>query len=184
MSTALLRTVPRLFLLFLAAAVTASPAVAQDAIGSAPPAKAAIDQLAFISGPWTGTLGDRTIEQHWTAPLGTSMLAMYRNVQDGQPRLYELLAIEQEGDSLVLRIKHFAPGEGLVGRQEKDVAVTHRLVKVEGQTAVFEGTGPNPNRVIFTRTSADGLTIRVERLRDGAIAGTDFQYRRLEAAGR
>lgn len=167
-----------LSLVIVAAAVPS--ATAQEAIGSAPPVKATVDQLAFISGPWTGTLGDRTIEQHWMAPLGTSMLAMYRNVRDGQPGLYELLAIEQDGDGLVLRIKHFAPGAGLVGRQEKDAAITHRLVRLSGQTAVFEGTGESPNRVIFTRTSPDALTIRVERLRDGAIAGTDFNYTRIE----
>ncbi len=180
MSNALLtRSLFRFSLMLLTLTIAAPLARAQDAIGSAPPAKATIDQLAFISGPWTGTLGDRTIEQHWMAPLGTSMLAMYRNVQDGQPRLYELLAIEQDGEGLALRIKHFAPGDGLVGRQEKDAAITHRLVRVEGQTAVFEGTGENPNRVIFTRTSPDALTIRVERLRDGVLTGTDFKYTRL-----
>lgn len=157
----------------------AQPAQAQPAIGSAPPAKATVGQLAWMAGPWTGTLGDRTIEQHWSAPLGNSMVAMYRNVQDGQARLYELLVIEQEGDGLALRIKHFAPGTGLVGRQAKDEAVNHKLVRVEGETAVFEGTGENPNRVIFTRTSPDALTIRVERVRDGALAGTDFKYTRL-----
>jgi hypothetical protein len=107
------------------------------------------------------------------------MVAMYRNVQDGKVRLYELLVMEQEGEGVALRIKHFAPGAGLVGRQEKDVSINHRLVKVEGQTAVFEGTGTNPNRVIFTRTSPDALTIRVERVRDGALAGTDFNYTRI-----
>lgn len=181
MSTALLsRLALRLCAASLALAAAATPTRAQDAIGTAPAAKATVAQLAFISGPWTGMLGDRTIEQHWTAPLGTSMLAMYRNVQNGQAALYELLAIEQEGDGVALRIKHFAPGPGLVGRQEKDVAINHRLVRIEGQMAVFEGTGENPNRVIFTRTSPDALTIRVERVRDGALTGTDFNYTRVK----
>lgn len=174
------RTILGTLLTALALTAGASAAHAQETIGTAPAAKATVAQLAFISGPWTGMLGDRTIEQHWTAPLGTSMVAMYRNVESGQPRLYELLAIEQDGDGVALRIKHFAPGPGLVGRQEKDGAINHRLVRVEGQTAVFEGTGGNPNRVIFTRTSPDALTIRVERVRDGALAGTDFNYRRVK----
>jgi hypothetical protein len=170
---------PRMLFGSLLVVLAATSVHAQPAIGTAPAAKATVSQLAFISGPWTGTLGDRTIEQHWSAPLGDSMVAMYRNVQDGKVRLYELLVMEQEGEGVALRIKHFAPGAGLVGRQEKDASINHRLVKVEGQTAVFEGTGANPNRVIFTRTSPDALTIRVERVRDGALAGTDFNYTKI-----
>jgi hypothetical protein len=163
---------PRVLLAGLLSVVLLSPAHAQAPIGDAPPAKATISQLSFIAGPWTGMLGDRTIEQHWSAPLGNSMVAMYRNVQDGQARLYELLVIEQDGEGIALRIKHFAPGAGLVGRQAKDEAVTHKLVRVEEQMAVFEGTGENPARVTFTRTSPEALSIVVERMRDGKPVAT------------
>lgn len=158
----------------------ASSALAQDTIGTAPPVKATVQQVAFIAGQWTGMLGDRHIEQHWMAPVGTSMVAAYRNVQGTEPKLYELLVIEQEGDALMLRIKHFAPGPGLVGRQPQGESVNHRLVKVAGQTAVFEGTGENPTRVTFTRKSADALDIVVARLRDGKIAETVFPYTRVK----
>ena len=158
----------------------ASSTSAQQPIGSAPAAKATIQQVAFIAGAWTGTLGDRTIEQHWMQPLGTSMVAMYRNVQGTDPKLYELLAIEQEGDSLVLRIKHFTPGPGLAGRQPQAESINHKLVKVDERTAIFEGTGENPNRVTFTRKSAEALDITVERIRDGQPVSTVFAYRRIE----
>ena len=155
-------------------------ASAQAPSGAAPAATATIQQVAFIAGQWTGTLGDRTIEQHWMTPLGTSMVAMYRNVQGKEPKLYELLAIEQEGSGLVLRIKHFVPGAGLAGRQPQGESINHKLVKVEGQTAVFEGTGDSPNRVIFTRKSADALDIIVERTRDGKVQSTVFAYTRIK----
>lgn len=170
---------PRALLVGLLSVVMLSSAHAQAPIGDAPAAKATVSQLAFITGPWTGTMGDRTIEQHWSAPLGNSMVAMYRNVQDGQARLYELLVIEQEGEGVALRIKHFAPGAGLVGRQAKDEAVNHTLVRVEGETAVFEGTGENPTRVTFTRTSPEALSIVVERMRDGKPVATTFPYTRI-----
>lgn len=161
--------------------LAASSSFAQDsAIGTAPAAKATIQQVAFIAGQWTGTLGDRHIEQHWMTPIGTSMVAAYRNVQGTEPKLYELLVIEQEAGGLVLRIKHFAPGQGLAGRQPQGESVNHRLVKVEGQTAVFEGTGENPARVTFTRKSADALDIVVSRLRDGKIVDTVFAYRKAQ----
>lgn len=161
--------------------LVASSSFAQDsAIGAAPAAKATIQQVAFIAGQWTGTLGDRHIEQHWMTPVGTSMVAAYRNVQGTEPKLYELLVIEQEGDGLVLRIKHFNPGVGLAGRQPQGESVNHRLVKVEGETAVFEGTGENPARVTFTRKAPDALDIIVGRMRDGQIAQTVFAYKQVK----
>lgn len=174
------RTVASLVLVALLAVPTFAQSPTGSAIGSAPPAAATIEQVAFIAGQWTGTLGDRHIEQHWMAPHGTSMVAAYRNVQGTEPKLYELLAIEQEGAGLVLRIKHFGPGAGLAGRQPQGESIDHRLVKVEGQTAVFEGTGANPNRVIFTRTRADALDIVVERMRDGQLQRTVFAYTRVK----
>lgn len=164
-----------LALTLCAAAPSFAQTAAPAAIGSTPAASATIQQVAFIAGQWRGTMGDRIIEQHWMAPLGPSMIAMFRNVQGTNPQLYEILAIEQEGSGLMLRIKHFNPGPGLAGRQPQGEAIEHRLVKVEGQTAVFEGTGQNPNRVIFKRTG-DKLDIVIERLRDGQLTQTVFPY--------
>ena len=159
----------------------AVPLAAQTA--PAPPAtpiKATVEQLAWVTGAWTATLGDRTVEQHWMAPVGHTIVAMFRSIRNDQAQLYELLAIEQEGDGVVLRIKHFAPGPGLVGREGKDESVNHVLVSVDGRSAVFQGTGAdNPPRVSFTSPDPQTLTIVVTRLRDGAPASTDFQYKRL-----
>jgi len=149
-------------------------------IGTASPAKARVDQLAWIAGNWTGTLGDRTIQQHWTAPLAGSMIASYRSIRDNRPTLYELLAIEEEGDGVVLRIKHFAPGPGLVSQEAKDESMNHPLVRVDGRTAVFEGgAAANPARITFTSPDPSTLTITVERHRDGKLTATDFKYRRI-----
>jgi len=144
------------------------------------PVKAKVQQLAWLAGAWGGTLGDRVIEQHWSAPSGNSIVAMYRSIQNDQAQLYELLAIEQEGDAVVLRIKHFAPGLGLVGRQAKDESVNHTLVGIEARAATFQGTGTdNPARVSFSSPDDRTLTIVVERLREGVPASTEFKYTRL-----
>jgi hypothetical protein len=156
----------------------AVPAAAQPAA----PAKATVDQLAWIAGAWTGTLNDRTIEQHWTTPLAGSMVAMYRSIRGGKATLYELLAIENEGDGVVLRIKHFAPGPGLVGQEAKDESMNHTLVKVEERTAVFEGgTAASPVRVTFRSPDSTTLNITVERQRDGKAVSTEFKYTRIKA---
>jgi hypothetical protein len=141
---------------------------------------ATVDQLGWIAGPWRGTLGDRTIEQHWMAPQGGSMVAMYRSIRDNRATLYELLAIEQLGNQVWLRIKHFAPGPGLVSQEGKEESANHVLVSLEGRTAVFEGATPaGPVRVTFRSPDARALTITVARQRDGKPTSTDFKYVRL-----
>lgn len=162
------------------AAVLAAPASAQtpttDSIGTAPPAKATIQQVAWIAGQWVGMLGDRHIEQHWMPPLGPSMVAAYRNVQGTDPKLYEILTIEEFEGGLVLRIKHFTPGPGLASREAQNEAAEHRLVKVDGQRAVFESTGANPLRITFSKPAGDQLSIVLDRLRDGQPQRTVFAY--------
>jgi hypothetical protein len=154
-------------------------AFAQSAAPAVTPAKARVQDLAWIAGAWTGTLGDRTIEQHWSAPLGNSIVAMYRSVRNNEAQLYELLAIEQEGDGVVLRIKHFSPGAGLAGREPKDESINHTLVSIGNRTAVFQGTGEGPARVSFSSPDAKTLNITVERMRDGKPASTEFKYTRI-----
>ena len=173
---------PRRLAAFGLTALLATAATAQAQTTPAPPApaKATIDQVAWIAGQWTGTLGDRTIEQHWMTPLGGSMVAMYRSIRENKATLYELLAIEQDGEGLVLRIKHFAPGAGLVGQEAKDESANHTLVSLENRKAVFEAaTATGPVRVTFTSPDAAALEIVVERQRDGKPAATDFNYKRI-----
>lgn len=165
-------------IVFCTVFLMAVPAAAQTTLP--PRLEATVDQLAWVAGAWTGTLDGRTIEQHWSAPLAGSMVAMYRTVRDGRPTLYELLAMENQDGAVVLRIKHFAPGPGLVGREAKDESVDHTLVKLEDRTAVFAGGTPaNPVRVTFTSPDPATLTIVVERQRDGKPAATAFKYTRI-----
>jgi hypothetical protein len=113
-------------------------------------------------------------------PLGGSMVAMYRSIRENKATLYELLAIEQDGEGLVLRIKHFAPGAGLVGQEAKDESATHALVSLDNRKAVFEAsTATGPVRVTFTSPDPAALKIVVERQRDGKPVATDFNYKRI-----
>ncbi len=174
-------TMKRLVMVLVGGALLiAAPVWAQVSGLSAPPIRAKVDQLAWVAGAWTGTLGARTIEQYWSAPLGGSIIAMYRSLQADRATLYELLAIEQEGDGVVLRIKHFAPGPGLVGQEAKDESMNHSLVSLDGRTAVFEAAAAGgPVRVTFRSPDAAALNITVVRQRDGAPVTTEFKYHRM-----
>jgi hypothetical protein len=154
--------------------------VAARAQAAAAPAKATVDQLAWVAGAWTGTVGDRTVEQHWSAPAAGSIVAMYRSIRGGRPLLYELLAMENEGEGVALRIKHFAPGAGLVGQEAKDQSMDQALVEIGERRAVFQGgTAESPVRITFTQPDSNALTILVERVRDGKPVSTEFKYRRI-----
>jgi hypothetical protein len=108
---------------------------------------------------------------------------MYRSVQNNKATLYELLAIEQEGEGLALRIKHFAPGPGLVGQEAKDESANHTLIKLEDRLAIFEGGTPaSPVHVTFRSPDSATLNITVERTRNGAPVSTEFKYKRIPPA--
>ena len=174
-----IRRVPASVLCGIAVMATVATVSAQPP-APASPVKASVEQLAWVAGAWTGTLGERTVEQHWSAPLGGSIIAMYRSIQANKATLYELLAIEQEGENVVLRIKHFAPGPGLVSQEAKDESVNNTLVKLEDRLAVFEGgTAASPVRITFTSPDPATLNITVARQRNGAPVSTEFKYKRI-----
>jgi hypothetical protein len=66
--------------------------------GTAPPLKATIAQVAWLSGTWTGTTGGATIEERWTPAARGSMLAVARTLKNGVMVAFEFLCIvEREG---------------------------------------------------------------------------------------
>ena len=53
-----------------------------------------LDGLKWLTGCWVQTLGDRTVEEHWTTANGGVMLETGRTVKAGQLRDYEFTRIE------------------------------------------------------------------------------------------
>ena len=100
-----------------------------------PPAK--LIDVAWLEGHWIGTGFDAKIEEVWTGLDGRSLLGMFRLVQDGQPRVYEIITVVEEEGSLVMRLKHFSGA--LKGWEEKEQFVSFPLVKLEPGAAWFSG---------------------------------------------
>ncbi len=118
---------------------------------AAPRPAAKLADVAWFEGHWTGTgFGGRT-EEIWTGLDGQSLLGMFRLVQAGQPRVYEIITIVEEGGSLVMRLKHFTGA--LKGWEEKDKFVSFPLVKLEPNAAYFGG--------LTYRLEPGGDTLRV-----------------------
>lgn len=106
------------------------------------------ERLAWIAGSWVGLNGQDPVEEHWAPLRGNALMGMFRWVTRGVVKFYELIVIEQEGESVFLRIKHFHPK--LVGWEERDRAHELVLVQAEGQEAVFlELNASSPRWAIY-----------------------------------
>lgn len=138
------------------------------------PVKANLSEIAWMAGTWSGPgLGGQT-EEHWTEPGGESMLGMFRLVtKDGKATVFELLLIEQEGEYVKYRFRHFGPGHK--PWEEPDKPLEFDLIEVSETKAVFESSvQASPKRITYSRVGDDELRIRVQGEKDGKL-GTGFE---------
>ncbi len=145
---------------FLGSMVPSTPVLARSSTSTTSPPVTLAD-LAWLAGNWIGEEGETTIQEHWSAAEGNSMMGMFRLVQGGQVVFYEFMSIEQEDAGPVLRIKHFDPG--LVGWEEKADSVVFHLQQIEDRRAVFQThVDGQPESLVFVRED-DQLTLTLEK---------------------
>jgi hypothetical protein len=113
--------------------------------------------LTWLTGSWHARLGADHVEEHWSDLRANTLVATFRWTRaDGTVRFYEIEVIEQEGDRVYLRVKHFDPG--LIGWEEKDAPHQFVLVALDEQGAVFlELDKPNPRWAVYRRRGPDRL---------------------------
>ena len=140
------------------------------------PVAGTIEQLAWMTGRWVGEHDADRIEEVWSDPHAGMMLGMFRWHRDGQPRFYELLTLESEGDRLVFRIKHFGPG--LVGWEEKDEAVTLDLVSLRKGEAIFLKRGEERWMAYQAQPESGELWAWFDTTDEPHQPGDEFRYAR------
>jgi uncharacterized protein DUF6265 len=102
-------------------------------------------------------------------------MGMFRWVREGKVRFYELIAIEQEGDGVFLRIKHFHPR--LVGWEEKDAAHEFVLVELNGREAIFlELDRPDARWAVYRLEGDDRLLSYFARENEPVTETGMFEY--------
>jgi hypothetical protein len=108
---------------------------APDDTGDRP--AATLDDIAWLTGSWTGEAFGEKIEETWNPPAGGSMVGMFKLFKGDDAAMYELfIAVEEQG-SLVIKLKHF--GADFKGWEGKDEYVSFPLVKIEDNAAHFAG---------------------------------------------
>jgi hypothetical protein len=132
------------------------------------PAKAKIEDVAWIAGHWKGAARGGVTEEDWSGPTSGSMMASCRLIRDGKVVFYELAAIVEESSSLTLRLKHFNPD--LTGWEEKSEVLAFPLVKLTSDAAYFNG-------VTFRKVAGGNIEIFVRiRSKDGKTSEQHFPF--------
>lgn len=120
---------------------------------------ATVADLAWMTGSWSGPLGEQTLEETWIEPAGGTIAAVIRFTGEGATSMIELIVIEEEQGSLVLRVRQWFPG--FVPRAPEPQVMA--LAKLGDRRVSFAATGSGDFKTLaYSRPSADSFNIDVE----------------------
>ena len=133
--------------------------------------KADLSAVAWIAGHWRGDALGGVVEEIWTPPLGGSMMAAFKLAVNYKVKFYELETIMEEGDTLILKLKHFS--SELHGWEKKEETVDFKLVKVTDDKVYFDG-------MTFENVSNEDMNVYVLIGNEGEEKETKFDYRKVK----
>ena len=132
-----------------------------------------IEQLAWLTGCWEFTTGQRTVEEHWMAPRGNSMMGMSRTVRGGRLIAWETIILREDSAGR-LSYNAFPSGQPPAVFPATEVSDSH---------AVFADPAHDfPQRIMYRRRG-DTLAARVEGTVADTARGSDFPYLRTACPG-
>ena len=133
------------------AVLVGAPTLAQEP-------SAQISELAWMTGHYKGNTDNGTLEEHWAAPNGGSIASLVRSTADGKTNMIELIVIEEDGDSLTLRLKQWDPG--MDARSEGFQIM--KLIQLGNKKVVFKGTSEDGLQQLGYSLTGDQFTIAIE----------------------
>ncbi|MCB9081120.1 MAG: hypothetical protein H6555_05370 [Lewinellaceae bacterium] len=134
-----------------------------------------IQQVAFMAGNWVGELEGGHSQEVWAAPVGTSMIGMWKFHQGGEDIIYELLLLEETPTGVNLLLKHFR--RGLQGLEEKNEALTFALQKHRPGYAEFQ-TADGRTTLIYQQPGKKSLHATLVSRNGETTEVSEFMYRR------
>ena len=140
-----------------------------------------IRDLSWLAGRWQGSFfGQGPMEETWLPPLANSMVGTFRAAKDDKVFLYEMLVIEQEGETLRLRMLHF--DAGLKGWASEASGPAQWPYRSHGKTkVVFEDEKREfPQRMVYERKGETTLEIRLEGTQQGRPHQVAFTFERAK----
>lgn len=136
------------------------------------PAKAVMDDMAWLSGAWVGTRGSQgqiSMEERWTPPLGGAMLGVSRTVSRGRMSAFEYLRIvERDGGLVYIAQPNGAAPTEFVLTALSDEHGTWR--------AVFDNPRHDyPKRIVYELSAEGGLTATIGFMKGGSPRSFEFK---------
>lgn len=160
-----------LVLLFLIGISCNAQKTLQLASGEESP-KADLNSVAWITGHWRGEVFGGIAEEIWSPPLGNSMMFSFKLVNDNTISFYEIGHIQQKDETLIMQLKHFHGN--LKGWETKDETIDFKLVKIDNNTAYFEG-------LTFEKVDENAINVYVMVNNEGGKAEeVAFEYKRFK----
>lgn len=136
---------------------------------------ATLADMAWLAGSWTGpAIGGNPAGETFTYAGDQQMVGHFWQLDDeGGIAFYELITITPDGESLVMRLKHFTAD--LTGWEAKEGSAALEFPLVERSDTRWK-FGP----VTFTQDGPNKLQVSVRiKQDDGTIGSLDFNYDRV-----
>lgn len=151
---------------------------------NAKPASAGDDRLqqcAWLVGEWAELDEGGRTEERWTPAYANSMVGTCRMTKNGKIGLYEFMLIEQTGDEVELRIRHFRWNMADIDKEP----IVWKLVRSTEKELVFQNPERERVRRIEYRREGDAsLSCTLVSIKDGKESTQAFQFKRAADAGR
>ncbi len=129
--------------------------VPTSALSQGPSAK--VSDLAWMTGHYKGDTGAGSLEENWAEPEGGSIASLVRSTGGGATNMIELIVIEEEGDSLTLRLKQWDPR--MEPRYEGFQVM--ELIEIGDKKVVFKNTGEVGLQQLGYNLNGDQFTISI-----------------------
>jgi len=134
---------------------------------SRPPAT--LEDVSWLAGSWSGEAFGSNFEEVWNPPSASSMVGLWKLMNNGQVVFYELMLLVEEEGSLSLKVKHF--NADFTAWETKEDFVRFRFVKVEADAVHFEG-------ISFYRIDENNLHAFIVMKHEGNVREERMVYRR------
>lgn len=129
-------------------------------------AKAAIGDMAWLSGAWVGTRSSgSSVEERWSPPLGGAMLAVSRTVKNGRMSAFEYLRVVERDGGLVY-----------VAQPGGKTATEFVLTELGPTRAVFDNPRHDyPKRIVYELSADGGLSATIGFMKGGTPRRFEFK---------
>ena len=125
-----------------------------------------LGQLAWLAGAWINHEGGKISEEHWTLPVGGTMLGVNRTIIGGKTVAFEFLRIEETPQGIIY---YASPG----GRYPP---TPFGLLRLEGQRVTFSSADHDfPTRIRYHR-QGNRLYGAIEGAEEGEMRTSQWSW--------